>query len=74
MSEKVRVIVEISGGVCQAVYAGPFVEVVILDHDDRAADTDEGAPYSPLIQKADAWSRDAENIWASATRPPWNET
>jgi hypothetical protein len=36
--ERVRVVVEVSGGVVQAVYAGDFVEVVLVDHD-----TEDGA-------------------------------
>ena len=31
--EPVRVVIEVSGGVVQAVYAGNFVEVVLVDYD-----------------------------------------
>lgn len=66
MSEKVRVVVEMSGGVCTAVYAGDFVEVVIFDHDDAKA-TEAGETYSPLICPPDAWTPEAQSIWDDAT-------
>lgn len=65
MSEKVRVVVVISGGVCQAVYAGQMVEVVIHDEDD-AADDREG--YKPEINPPDVWGEDAQNIWDAAVK------
>lgn len=43
--EKVKVIVEVNGGLVQAVYAGNFVQVVIVDHD--SANTQE-MPVEPL--------------------------
>ena len=33
MSEKVKVVIEISGGVLQAVHSGIDLDVVLIDHD-----------------------------------------
>jgi hypothetical protein len=35
--EKVRVVIEVLGGCVQAVYAGDFVEVVLVDWDNISA-------------------------------------
>lgn len=34
MSEPVKVVIEVSGGVVTAVFAGSFVEVIVVDHDN----------------------------------------
>jgi len=36
--EKVKVVIIVDGGVVQAVHAGPFVEVYLVDLDDARAD------------------------------------
>ena len=62
MTEKVRVVVIIQGGVCQAAYAGEFVEVLVIDYDDAEDDPE----YAPEISGADAWTADVEAAWAKA--------
>jgi hypothetical protein len=37
MSENVKVVIEVLGGVVTAVYAGAFVEVVVVDYDNIKA-------------------------------------
>lgn len=49
--EQVRVIVEVMGGVVQATYAGKFVDVIIVDHDNREVQSYEN---DPEFDKADA--------------------
>lgn len=44
MADKVRVVIEVSGGVVQEVYSSyPLVEVVLLDYDNEEAEAEVAA-------------------------------
>lgn len=52
MRQPIKVIIEVTGGVVQAVYAGSpadrLIEAVVVDHDN--ASVGEGFPVQPLAE------------------------
>lgn len=66
MTEKVRVVIVVSGGVVQAVYAGDFVQVVLHDEDELESLEEDGRTYGPCIYPHDGWDKDAQALWDQA--------
>lgn len=64
MSEKVRVLIYVAGGVVQAVHAGDFVQVLVFDRDDARED----AQYAPNFGPPDPWTDECEEKWNDASR------
>lgn len=49
--EKVKIIVEVSGGVVTTVYAGNFVECIIIDHDNKEVARQQVASFGNFDRK-----------------------
>lgn len=64
MTERVKVIVYVDGGVVQAVCAGPFVDVLIIDGDDWRDDPEYVNGIT--VGEADAWDAQCDIDWARA--------
>ena len=53
MSEKIKVVIEISGGVLQAVHGGIDLDVVLIDHDGIEAGQPGADSFSDGFPLAD---------------------